>query len=313
MRRFILVVGGTRLARSAAVALAVWIVLAAGAVRAQPAPPGGPKNAEVERAQRLFRSIRWQKGPDVGKLGTVAEIQIPAGYQLTDREGAAVWAELTQNVANPDRLGVMMPTGKNENWFIVFTYDDSGHVKDEDKSQLDAAAILASLRAGNDEANKMRRSKGWDELAIVGWINPPAYEESTHHLVWAIRGQSHGEEIANYNTRILGRTGVMSANLVVDPQDMERVVATSRKVLEGFEFASGNKYAEWRSGDKIAAYGLTGLITGAAAVGAAKTGLLAKLALVLAKAGKAIVIGVAALAAGLWKILTSVFRKRTAK
>jgi len=159
----------------------------------------------------------------------------------------------------------------------------------------------------------MRRSKGWAEMTIVGWITPPAYEESTHHLVWAIRGQSHGEEIANYNTRILGRTGVMSANLVVDPKDLEQVVPTSRKVLEGFEFASGNKYAEWRSGDKIAAYGLTGLITGAAAVGAAKTGLLAKLALVFAKAGKAIFIGIAALAAGLWKFLTGFFRKRNAQ
>jgi uncharacterized membrane-anchored protein len=302
-----------RLALPAAVGLAAWIVLAAGEVRAQPAPPGGPKNAEAQRAQRLFRSIRWQKGPDVGKLGTVAEIQIPEGYQLTDREGAAAWAELTQNIDNPNRLGVMMPSDKDANWFIIFTYDDSGHVKDEDKSQLDAAAILASLRAGNDEANKMRRSKGWAEMTIVGWITPPAYEESTHHLVWAIRGQSHGEEIANYNTRILGRTGVMSANLVVDPKDLEQVVPTSRKVLEGFEFASGNKYAEWRSGDKIAAYGLTGLITGAAAVGAAKTGLLAKLALVFAKAGKAIFIGIAALAAGLWKFLTGFFRKRNAQ
>ena len=60
--------------------------------------------------------------------------------------------------------------------------------------------------------------------------------------------------------------------------------------------------------DKIAAYGLTGLITGAAAVGAAKTGLLAKLGLVIAKAGKAIVIGILALAAGLWKLFARIFR-----
>jgi uncharacterized membrane-anchored protein len=328
MRRFVLIAGWDRRALAAAVGLALWIVLAAGEARAQPAPAGDPKDAKSEAAQRvlralqgkqdaeaqrvqeLARSIHWQKGPAVGKLGTIAEIQIPDGYQFTDQQGAAAWAELTQNIANPNRLGVLMPSSQEQDWFIVFTYDDSGHVKDEEKSKLDAASILASLREGNDEANKLRRSKGWPELAILGWIEPPAYEETTQHLVWAIRGKSEGGEVANYNTRILGRTGVMSANLVVDPQQMNRVLADSKKLLEGFTFGSGNKYAEWRPGDKLAAYGLTGLITGAAAVGAAKTGLLAKLAVVFAKAGKAIVIALAALAAGVWKFCTSFFRKR---
>ncbi|MGD0899412.1 MAG: DUF2167 domain-containing protein [Thermoguttaceae bacterium] len=296
-----------RAAPLAATLLAAGLALCVVSAYAQNDPKQTPNKAEHERILRLVQSIRWQKGPSVGKLGDVAEIKIPEGYELTDRAGAAAWAELTQNVENPNDLGVLRPTSQGE-WFLIFMYDDSGHVPDAEKTQLDAEAILASLKAGNDEANKIRHSKGWAELSIVGWIHPPAYEDATHHLVWAIRGSSGGEDIANYNTRILGRTGVMSANLVVEPREMEQVVPTVQTLLTGFDFSSGHKYSEWRSGDKLAAYGLTGLITGGAAVAAAKTGLLAKLGLVIAKAGKAIVIGILALAAGLWKLFARIFR-----
>jgi uncharacterized membrane-anchored protein len=310
MHPLLLSIGG-RLATLPAAVLAAGLLLSAADARAQGNAKQAPNNAEQDPQFRLRQSIQWQDGPAVGKLGDVAEIKIPEGYQLTDRAGAAAWAELNQNVANPDELGVLRPTNA-EGWFIIFSYDNSGHVPDSEKADLDADAILKSLQAGNDAANAMRRSKGWAEVSVVGWINPPAYDEASHHLAWAVRGRCRGEDIANYNTRILGRTGVMSANLVVDPQEMDRVVPTVKTLLAGFDFSSGHKYAEWRSGDKLAAYGLTGLITGGAALAAAKSGLLAKLGLVIAKAGKAIVVGILALAAGIWKVVTRIFGRKSA-
>jgi uncharacterized membrane-anchored protein len=46
--------------------------------------------------------------------------------------------------------------------------------------------------------------------------------------------------------------------------------------LEGFSFVPGQAYSDWRSGDKVAKYGLTALIVGGAAAAAVKTGLLLK-------------------------------------
>ena len=54
----------------------------------------------------------------------------------------------------------------------------------------------------------------------------------------------------------------------------------------------------------MAAYGLTALVAGGAAAVAVKTGLFAKLALVFAKAGKAIVLGFLALMGGIAKLFT---------
>ena len=266
-----------------------------------------PSKAEIERLRALYNSIEWQVGPCDARLGTIAEIKVPQGYHFTGSDGARKWAELTHNVPNPNRLGILEPTGENEGWTIVFSYEDSGHVPDDEKGKLDADAILQSIREGNDEANNYRRSKGWEPLEVVGWKSPPAYEEETHHLIWALRNRSSGGEGINYNTRILGRTGVMSANLLVGNEDFDTAVPVAKKLLVGYSYLSGSKYAEWRPGDKVAQYGLTGLITGGLVVAAAKTGLLAKLGVLIAKFAKVIIVGVLALGAGIAKFFRSIF------
>ena len=192
-------------------------------------------------------------------------------------------------------------------WYIVFSYEDSGHVADDEKTELDAAAILKSLREGNDEENAERRRRNWAPLQLVGWQVEPSYDAATHYLVWALRVSSEGHESINYNTRMLGRTGVMSANLVVDPDKLQSAIGPSKQLLADYQFTNGSKYAEWKSGDKLAQYGLTGLITGGLVVAAAKTGLLAKLGLIIAKFAKVIIIGVAALGAGIAKFFRSIF------
>jgi len=269
-----------------------------------------PSKAEIARLQAIYKSITWEDGPGIGKLGTIAEIKIPAGYRFTGQDGARKWAELNENISSNADLGVLMPKD-NAGWFIVFIYEDSGHIADDEKSSLDAAAILESLREGTEAANAERGRRGWAPLELVGWQTEPAYEDRTHHLVWALRVRSNGQESINYNTKILGRTGFMSATLVVDPKQFDSAIAPSKQLLAGYQFTTGSKYAEWRSGDKVAQYGLTGLITGGLVVAAAKTGLLAKLGVMIAKFAKPLIIGVLALGAGIAKFFKSIFGGRS--
>ena len=146
-------------------------------------------------------------------------------------------------------------------------------------------------------------ARGWEEMHITDWIIPPGYEADTNRLAWGVGLSRAGGTGSNYDVRLLGRTGVMSATLSCKPEAMTSLVTTLKTLLAGFEYNAGNKYGEWRAGDKVAAYGLTGLITGAAAVAAAKSGLLAKIGVALAKMGKAIIIGIAVIGAGVWKLL----------
>jgi uncharacterized membrane-anchored protein len=76
----------------------------------------------------------------------------------------------------------------------------------------------------------------------------------------------------NYTSRLLGRSGVMSAVLVSSPQTLAEDMKAFNGALAGFEYVAGEKYAEFKSGDKIAEYGLAALVLGGAAAAAAKAG-----------------------------------------
>ena len=67
----------------------------------------------------------------------------------------------------------------------------------------------------------------------------------------------------------------MSVALVAN---QDGIAATRRlqRALEGFSYKAGERYAEFRSGDKMAGYGLAALIGGGAAAAAVKTGILQK-------------------------------------
>lgn len=257
--------------------------------------------------QALAKSIQWKPGPAQGSLGSWAEIAVPEGFVFAGPGDAMKFLELCENIPDPNTAGILQPTAENESWFLAFEYMDTGHVNEDEKSAIDAAALLRQMQANEVAANEARRQRGFQSLFARDWIVPPAYETDTRRLAWALRLQAEGadaQEICNYNVRLLGRTGVMSATLVCDPQDISRLVPQVKGLLQGFEFQQGQRYGEWRAGDKVAAYGLTGLITGGAAVVAAKSGLFAKLAAAVAKMGKAIVIGVIALLGGAWKMMT---------
>lgn len=285
------------------------LILAIGSLFCIPLAAYGQQldQAEAQRQQRLFDSIQWQRGPAVAKLGAMAEIQVPEGYMFTGREGAALWMEMVRNPMNPKDVGILIPDGGD--FYLAFSYDDIGYVPEDERTSLDANAILKGIQTATEASNVERRGRGWSEMHVLGWLHPPAYDQSSHRLGWAIRGESDGQPVANYDTRLLGRGGVMSVMLVTSPEQVDILVPTVNGLLSGFAFTPGNKYAEWRRGEKVAAYGLTGLITGTAVAASAKTGLLGKLAAMLAKGGKFVVVAIAAMLAAIWKAISGTAKK----
>ena len=236
------------------------------------------KKAEAVPSPTPYEGLSWenledvnfQKGPAVGDLGSTAQVRVPAGYVFAAGNGTRLLMEKMQNPTSGRELGFVAPAG--ESWFAVFEYDAVGYVKDDEKGSLDADALLDSIKAGTEAGNEQRRKRGWPELTIIGWETPPRYNEETHNLEWAVRAESEGEPVVNYNTRLLGRGGVMEVTLVTDPATLNETLPKFKTMLAGFDFVQGQKYAEFRPGDKMAAYGLTGLIVGGGAAALAKSG-----------------------------------------
>lgn len=264
------------------------------------APGDAPQLSE--RAKALL-AIHWQNGPMSGSLGDVAEVAVPEGFVFADGDGTRKFLELNENPTNGRELG--MVAAPDFSWVATFEFQDIGYVKDEEKAELNGDEILSSLREGNEEGNKARKAHGWTTVSLLGWAQPPKYDETTHNLEWATRVQDDTDKhvTVNHNIRLLGRGGVMEASLMTGPDDYAAALPAAKKMLDGYQFKTGQKYSEWRQGDKVAAIGLTGLITGGALAAAAKSGLLGKLGTVFAKGGKAIILGIAAAGAAIARAL----------
>ncbi len=59
--------------------------------------------------------------------------------------------------------------------------------------------------------------------------------------------------------------------LVADPQNFPSQLNEFNRVLGRFDFNSGEKYSEFKEGDKIAKYGLAALVAGGAAAAVVKS------------------------------------------
>ena len=146
-------------------------------------------------------------------------------------------------------------------------------------------------------------------IEIIGWDQEPKYDPATHNLTWCLRAKSAGEEFVNFNTRLLGRKGVMKVVLACAPEALPKIKPEFNDLLAKHKFLSGESYAEYRPGDKIAKYGLGALVLGGAAVGAAKLGLLTPVLLFFKKAWKLVVVALVAVIGSFKKLFGKLFHK----
>jgi uncharacterized membrane-anchored protein len=255
----------------------------------------------AEQGEFKLSSLNWIKGPAKADMKGIASIDVPKDYMFVDGGGARKLMEAMGNFTSGSEVGLLAPTGMV--WFAIFRFSDDGYVKDDDKDKLDADKILRSIRDGTEAANKERKRRGWATMKVVGWQQPPAYNETTHNLEWAVIGESENERVINYNTRILGRRGVMEVKLVVGSEELESYLPAYKQLVDTFDYKAGERYSEYKPGDKLAQYGLTALVAGGAVAVAAKTGLLASIVLLFKKAWKLVIVGLIAVGAFIKRLI----------
>ena len=291
--------------RVGAIAMAVAVATMCGMSRSAVA-------ADDAQSKPSSSGIQWHPGPYKAALGDVGQIDIPQGYKFADKDGTRRLMELTQNPSSEGELGTVVP--EDGSWFIVFDFDEIGYVKDDEKASLDADKILATLKRNAERSNELRKQRGWPAFHLVGWSKAPFYDDATHNLTWATLGQSDDAkegQTVNYSTRLLGRRGAMSADLVIAPEQLQQALPAAESVLKGYSFLPGNRYAEFVKGDKVATYGLTALIAGGAAAAVVKTGLLTKLIAALAAFWKVIAVAFAAMFAAIKRFFVNLKSKLT--
>jgi uncharacterized membrane-anchored protein len=239
-------------------------------------PSRSMRAADSPATENPLASINWTSGPATAQLGDLAQLKVPEGLVFADADGTRRFLEITQNIPSGNELGMLLAEGETGAWFVVFTWADVGHVKDDEKGDLDADALLASMREGQAQSNEERAKRGWEPIEIAGWDREPFYDPETNNLTWATRARSQSGDSVNWSTRLLGRSGYMNVDLILAPDQLATVVPAFAEVVRQFAYKEGQGYAEWRPGEKVAQYGLTALVAGGAVAAAAKSGLLGK-------------------------------------
>ena len=208
------------------------------------------------------------------KTGTVplgdnlATLEVPAGLLFLGKADARTVVEkLWNNPPDPRIEGMLVPeSGKDlRSWGVIITYEDSGHVDDQDAASLDYDAMLKSMQEGEAEDNKERRQRGFPTVQILGWAERPHYDAASRKLYWAkrLKFADTDSNTLNYDVRVLGRRGVLVLTAVAEDSELPVIAQNCKAILAGTQFVPGQRYEDFDSGiDKVAAYGIGGLIAG---------------------------------------------------
>ena len=261
-----------RIAWSWTVAAVLWPLL----VWAAPNDSQGSEAAGEESPPVVFN---WKPGPRQVELGHELTLELPAGYVFLEKAEAVKLMEMNGSFYNDNLLSVVASQDESSSWVVIIRYEDEGFIRDGE--ELDARELLTAIQEGTEEANQERVERGFKPLSVKDWSEAPHYDKARHHLIWALEAHSEDGTSVNYSTRVLGRRGYVSMNLVVDPEGLAGGKPHMARLLESTRFNPGARYEDFQEGtDKVAEFGLAGLVLGGAGVGAAKlakVGLLAKL------------------------------------
>jgi uncharacterized membrane-anchored protein len=244
-------------------------------------------------------------GPALIDLGNETEVDVPAGVFFVDKQHTQ---EDLQKDGDPAENveGMVISPG---NYTVYIEYSGDGYVSDSDANELDPNALFQSYQQGNIQQNEKRRALGRPELFLDGWSEMPKYTAATHHLVWGLRGHDESGQVVNFFTKVLGRNGYMSLDLVADAANIEQAKVDAAGVLGAVRFKPGFTYEDHKSGDKSSGMGLKALVIGGAGLAVfkvAKGGFLVKF---LAVAWKGLVV----LFAGIGAFFKKIFRRGGSK
>jgi len=221
--------------------------------------------------------MHWVPGPTQISLGHDLTLSLPPEDIYLGGDDAKHLLERNGTLHNENLLGIVAGADESD-WLVTFRYEEDGYVKDDEK--IDADEILKSMQEGTVEDNKERAAKGFDPLTINGWRELPRYERALHHLVWGLDVATPKHVSVNYSTRILGRKGWVALNLLSSPGHLDANKPFVQALLGATTFDKGSRYEDFVAGkDKVAEYGLAGLVLGGvglAALKVAKVGIIAK-------------------------------------
>lgn len=233
-----------------------------------------PPQNEEERAAAL-RVLKWVDGQQVTLPVSHGSLKAPdTEKQLVGPDAVSLWEILNGVDAPPGTEATLYNPGTKE--LVFFQKIDDGYVRLDDWGDVDADAMLKAVSENTETSNERRRAAGIPAVHVVGWLERPHLDRATNTVQWAFEAKDDESNLlVNRITLMLGRDGFEKLTWAGDKTtggDLLRVARAS------FNFPVGGLYTDFQSGDKVAEYGIAGLVAAVLGVKTmAKLGLFAVL------------------------------------
>jgi uncharacterized membrane-anchored protein len=268
-----------------------------------------PKTDEEKRA--AFEALNWLREPKGYSLdASHGQIQLPQGKILLLGADAQRYSWLISGVEFPSTEAVMSNEAGNAD--VYYEWRDAGYVSDSDWSDVDADEMLAGFKESTEASNKERAANGFKPMEVVGWLQPPTYDAATHTASYSLELKDDDSHWANVVALRLGRGGYSELTWVGAIDVMESSggrPALLNTALDIHAFDEGHRYADYQDGDKVAAFGIAGLVATALGLKLGGKGLIAAI-IAFVVAGKKIIIPAVLLGgAGLAKYWRRIFNR----
>lgn len=269
--------------------------------------PAGLALAQDKAAQQAAWDAATKaalKGPTDVTFTDEAVLKLPSGMAYIPVAESSALMRTWGNSVSPGFQGLVVGTDESQ-WVVTIDQIKDGFVKDEEAKDWKADDLLQSLKDGTEAQNEERQKIGIPALDVVGWVQPPSYDDSLHRLVWSLKAVERGaapdaEATVNYNTYALGRDGYFEMNLLTGSQHIDQDKPMVHKILSSFVYNPGKRYEDFvAETDHLAEYGIAALIGG---VAAKKLGLIALAGVFILKFAKIILIGAAVLGGAALKL-----------
>ncbi len=217
-----------------------------------------PKTEEA--LNQAFDELVWEIEAKKHSLtNSPEEYQLPEGLAILLGEDAQQFLFLNNGTEFPEINALVVDPVTFEQ--VTFSYDETGYVEDDDWSDLDADLLLEGIIESTNEANSERIKNGMSLLEVVGWVQKPVYDETTRTAYWAIKATDKTEgDIVNAIALKLGREGFTKFTWIGEPDQFNPAKGLLTDTLQNHNFEDGFLYADYSTGDKVAAFGLASLV-----------------------------------------------------
>ncbi len=253
-----------------------------------------PEQPSQEQLAALAKTLQPKQGVIV--LGAnLATLNVPLDFGFLDpTQSATLLQRIWGNPPGEPPLGMLVPKNfdpfSEHSWAATIRFESEGYVKDDDADKINYNDLLKQMQEGAAKASEQRVKQGYGAVALVGWATPPRYDKEAKKLFWAkeLKFAGENQNTLNYNIRILGRRGYLVINAIGGMGELRMIENVTPQILSMVEFSPGNRYGDFvASTDKVATYGIAGLVAGGIA---AKLGLFKGLWVLLLGAKKLLVV-----------------------